>query len=169
MNEHVWMYFFACFAFWSRMRWKFWFKGCEPVLLKSLTLIALLSYRNSLQVLTHFRNSCLCWEGEGRRWERGKPQKRQEAWCSWGTIFLLTSAPLASGSLWVCVTLGGCPEVQREPLPSTPPDPLPLSLPLACFSAGWDAGQSADWPSQDLYWRNSDLHADNKQMEHMNR
>ncbi|XDC81054.1 hypothetical protein R6Z07F_012227 [Ovis aries] len=34
---------------------------------------------------------------------------------------------------------------------------------------GWDTGQRADCLSQDLYRRNSDLRADNKQKEHVNR
>lgn len=74
----------------------------------------------------------------------------------------------SSGSLWVGVTLGGCPQVQSEPCPQHPTLPL-LPHPLPAFLQDGIQVKELTASVRTSTERNSDLRADNKQKEHVNR
>lgn len=184
MNKHPWLYLFANFAFWSGMEWKFWFKGCAFVLFQSLTFIALLPFQNGmafwncqfslaihLPVLTNFSDRCLCWKVEGRKWERGDPERRRKIWHFCAPLPPLTSVPLAPGSLRVGVTLGGCPQVPRATLPSPPPPPLPATLINLLFCRMGERPKVADCPIMtstegiQIFMETKRIHKNGKQLK----
>ncbi|KAI4538177.1 hypothetical protein MG293_011580 [Ovis ammon polii] len=99
-----------------------------------------------------------------------------------GTTALPTSQPtLDFDQAWRQMLLGSSSTLDRFPdsvedkqMTHVAPRPqfrvlLPRTFPPPDHIKGWDTGQRADCLSQDLYRRNSDLRADNKQKEHVNR